>query len=91
MNTITLDFSKCKYIDEIHSEFKIKFEFPDYYGKNLDALRDCLAYYTHDELTVEIAGFKVVEKLFEEYSMKIREVLKDVSCSCPNIKFVFIS
>ncbi|MDO5825542.1 MAG: ribonuclease inhibitor [Methanosphaera sp. rholeuAM130] len=40
MNVITLDGKKIK--KKSHSYLKKVFDFPDYYGKNLDALYDCL-------------------------------------------------
>lgn len=41
-NPIILDFSKCKYLGEIHSLLKEKFGFHDYYGENWDALWDLM-------------------------------------------------
>ena len=41
-NPIILDFSKCKYLGEIHLMLKEKFGLPEYYGENWDALWDCL-------------------------------------------------
>lgn len=38
----TLDLSGCQYADELHSRIMIALDFPDHYGKNLDALWDCL-------------------------------------------------
>ena len=40
MKTITLDGKKIK--KKSHDYLKDVFDFPDYYGKNLDALYDCL-------------------------------------------------
>ena len=90
MNTINLDFSKCKYIGDVHYELKNKFGFPDYYGENLDALWDCLDYYIDDELAVKIFGFMNIENLFDDYASKIKEVFKRVSSNCPNIKFKYL-
>ena len=89
MNIINLDFSNCKYISEIHNELKNKFDFPEYYGGNLDALWDCLDYYTSQNLTVMISGFQMIEKQFDDYASKIKDVFKRVSLNCPNIQFKF--
>lgn len=37
MQEITLDFTNCKYLLDLHKELKEKFGFPDYYGENLSA------------------------------------------------------
>ncbi len=37
-----MDFGTCSTKKEIHAYLKEQFEFPDYYGENLDALYDCL-------------------------------------------------
>jgi len=42
MNKIVLDFSEIKTWWELHEYFKEIFGLPEYYGKNLDALWDCL-------------------------------------------------
>lgn len=42
MKRVYLDFSRCKDRREVHAYLKEQFDFPDYYGHNLDALRDVL-------------------------------------------------
>ena len=41
-NPILLDFTGCRSLEEIHLILKEKFGFPEYYGKNWDALWDCM-------------------------------------------------
>ena len=36
--TVVINFSKCKYPMDLHSEIKEKLELPEWYGNNLDAL-----------------------------------------------------
>lgn len=42
MKKITLDFENISGKEEMHKYLAEKFEFPDYYGGNLDALYECL-------------------------------------------------
>ena len=35
---ILLDFSKCKYLSDVHNLIKAELELPEFYGCNLDAL-----------------------------------------------------
>lgn len=50
MKTIELDFKGCKYIGAVHEVLRSSFELPEYYGENLDALWDCLRYYSEDDV-----------------------------------------
>lgn len=42
MKIVELDFSHCHSKEAVHDYLKEKFGFPDYYGRNLDALLDVL-------------------------------------------------
>lgn len=42
MNNITLKLDKFSKNNDIHDYLKKKMKFPEFYGKNLDALYDCL-------------------------------------------------
>jgi len=43
MINLSIDFSKIKTIDDFHDEMKELFGFPDFYGRNVHALIDCLS------------------------------------------------
>ena len=49
---IVLDGKRMTDRDELHEELKRKLSLPDYYGKNLDALNDCLSERRERELIV---------------------------------------
>lgn len=40
---ISIDFKKINDISSLHDDFKQKLGFPDFYGKNINALIDCLS------------------------------------------------
>ena len=60
-NIITLDFSGCRYIDDMHLRIKRAFGFPDYYGENWDAFWDLIRG-TRDNTIVEIRGLSSLPK-----------------------------
>ena len=43
MKKATVDLTNCKYIMELHQRFQDALDFPDHYGKNLDAFWDCIS------------------------------------------------
>lgn len=68
MKRITLDFRKSLNINDAHKIMKDAFSFPDYYGKNLDALNDCISEIT-DDVVVDI----LIDKyLFDGFDSIIR-------------------
>ena len=52
MKQITLDGNLLGDAAQVHDYLKEKLEFPEYYGKNLDALYDCLTDLEDIEITI---------------------------------------
>lgn len=91
MQNIILDFTGCKYLGELHRVLKDGFEFPAYYGENLDALWDCLDNYCDYELRIYIKGLHKISKELEEYVQKMLDVFSRVNQTTPNMIFEIIS
>ena len=49
---IILNGEKMEDREALHAHLKERFDFPDYYGANLDALNDCLGEKSERELVV---------------------------------------
>ncbi len=74
MKSYIVDFSGTTDKNSIHECIKNALELPEYYGKNLDALHDCLSEITDAVITLknidvlyslDIIGIKIL-KVFEE-------------------------
>ena len=68
MKKLTLDFENISNKEEMHKYLAEQFEFPDYYGGNLDALYECLY-----EITTPTAN-KIINAN-DEYAVKIQNVI----------------
>ena len=53
MTQITLDGDMLADASNVHEYLKEMLSFPEYYGKNLDALHDCLTELDDIEITIE--------------------------------------
>ena len=92
-NPIILDFSKCKYLGEIHQLLKEKFGLPEYYGENWDALWDCLdgLFCERGEYLVQLKEFNSLDnKLLDDCQLML-EVFDDVHKKTPNFSYEIIS
>lgn len=74
MKKLRIDFRGITDKNSVHECIKNGLELPEYYGKNLDALHDCLLEMTDCEITLtnidalytlDIIGIKIL-KVFEE-------------------------
>ena len=95
MEKTTLDFSNCKRWYDVHEELRIKFDFPEWYGKNLDALWDLMDEYVilgNEPTLITIIGTqKMSEEAREEFDDINKKVFEDARKAAPNVKFEIIS
>ena len=92
-NPIKLDFSKCKYLGEIHLMLKEKFGFHDFYGENWDALWDLMqdVFSEDNEYLVELHGFYTLNEELKRECKLMLEVFDDVHNEIPNFEYKIIS
>ena len=88
-DNLTVDLSGIKTVEDLHNELKEAFEFPDYYGGNLDALHDCLMDIAvtateADPVIVTFAGYKKAKRALGSDFHNFRNVLNDVAEEYPN-------
>lgn len=93
MRKIELDFNIPHSKEQLHEYLKIKFDFPDYYGNNLDALYECLT--DISEPTAAALLFSYTDYDEEDHSLtayfeKIKKVFLDAEEDNPELAvFIF--
>ena len=78
METVVLDCSGITTPECLHQKLAEALHFPDYYGKNLDALFDCLTEYRQDRELV-LTNWHDLEYALKDYSGKALYVFH---CAC---------
>lgn len=84
MQKVELNWEEMRDAEEAHVYLGQKFEFPDYYGGNLDALYDCLTEICEDTL-IEIHNSEACQ----EYGKKLYQVFLDAEEENPFLRFLF--
>ena len=75
-NKYTIDFTEVQYYIEMHLIIKEALDFPDYYGCNWSAFWDCITDMIGDPIYIEIVGFDVIEKKFDDAAKMMIKILK---------------
>ena len=91
MNKIILDLTGCKSLLQLHNIINKTFNFPDYCGKNLDALWDSMRDYCRPNTIIYIKGTGKLPKSFDGYIKKVFEIFEDVKDEVDNVIFEVIS
>ena len=93
MRQVEINLADIRTKEDFHREVAQKLNFPDYYGRNLDAMRDCLTDITED-LEVVFFGVGACRESSEEmsgYIDALESMLNDVSNENDNLMFVLIA
>ena len=72
---IELDFSEIKTQAELHKYLASQLNLPAHYGKNLDALWDCLS--EQSGLQLKIKGKSALKKQMPEFAAKLFKLFDD--------------
>lgn len=78
MKYITLDFTGIKTLWELHEYFKTVFQLPDYYGRNMDALWDCLYYSFEFPTTITLKNVSDIPAEMQETVEVMLELFDDL-------------
>lgn len=82
MKKYIVDFRKVNSIEESHCELKEAFDFPEYYGKNLDALNDCLSEIENEHLVYILTykkvfdGFDDIMRVFDDNDINYERIIE---------------
>lgn len=84
METVIIDCSGIKTPESLHQKLAEALQFPDYYGKNLDALFDCLTENREDRELI-LNNWHDLEYTLKDYSGKILYVFHEASQENPHL------
>ena len=87
MTYVFLDGERVKEIADLHRVFADTLELPDYYGKNLDALHDCLTDRV-SPLCVVAANTELLKKNLGRRWSSFLRLTKDLEREKPGFRFV---
>lgn len=75
MREITIDGAKIQTKEELHEAFAAMLNFPEWYGRNLDALHDCLTE-IREETVIHIEDFDDLEEHLPLYARIVVRVVR---------------
>ena len=84
MREVVFDSSHVESIDQLHSELTRIFDFPDYYGANLDALYDCLSGDIALPLRIIWINYNITRLKLGKDAEKVLKVMKDFAKEEPD-------
>ena len=87
MEIIILDGRKMVAFDDLHDYLKKVMRFPSYYGRNLDALADCLSEFG-SHVTVILNNADAMKAGLGVYAHKLLRVFGDMSDRDNSFNFV---
>ena len=90
---VVLDLAGAKSVGRLHEMLQEAFGFPDYYGKNWDALYDCLGDLLTDgeRCEVEIRGFYSMDEALRRQCAPMLTVFGDAQEEWSNLKVTVFS
>lgn len=83
MKNVILDCENLLQKEQAHLYLAQMLDFPDYYGKNLDALFDCLT--ELGECTITLKGEYILHQA-DCYGVKVLQVLEEAAQANPRLK-----
>lgn len=83
MKNVILDCENLLQKEQAHLYLAQMLDFPDYYGKNLDALFDCLT--ELGECTITLKGEHILHQA-DCYGVKVLQVLEEAAQANPRLK-----
>ena len=83
MKNVILDCENLLQKEQAHLYLAQMLDFPDYYGKNLDALFDCLT--ELGECTITLKGESILHQA-DCYGVKVLQVLEEAAQANPRMK-----
>lgn len=79
MNQVIIDGNIVKTKKEFHEQMALQLHFPDYYGKNLDAMYDCLTEQKEGKII-----FRNMAKLSDSLGDYLDSVMEVILALCKN-------
>ena len=83
MKEYVLDYERLQERRKAHSYLQNVLDFPDYYGKNLDALFDCLTELGECRIVLKKVG---AQEKIGGYGARVQKVLEEAAASNSRIK-----
>jgi len=90
MNRIILNGKRMITREVTHAYLKRKFSFPDYYGRNLDALWDLLSTTAKETEIVLVNAHFIPEKL-GKYGVSLLKVFEELNEESRRVKVIFLN
>ena len=79
MKLLLLDMNEMESEEAVHNYLMEKLAFPDYYGKNLDALSDMLTDGAAGNVCVELVRCTALDAPVKKFEAKLETVLEDAA------------
>jgi ribonuclease inhibitor len=82
-----LDGARIKSHDDFHDEVFSVLKLPEYYGRNLDALWDCLTGWVEVPLTIVWKDFGSSQQALGDYADKAAELFREAAKEVEGLDF----
>lgn len=85
--TVTIDGAAIETREALHDAMQARLALPEYYGRTLDALYDCLTD-VHEDLELRLLHARALEEHLGGYAVVMRRMLRDACDENPHLRFV---